>query len=240
MSTPLFPRLVRRLSSLLGVAAVGLASTSASARPAAVKICHPTQLVSNPALLSGCTDIVGDVHIERTNAKTLTALSALRRVAGTLVIADNPSLTSLEGLAHLSSVEGLIISDNPALEAVDGLDDLARAPHLEVAGNHALSVLEGPNRLKHVDELTVRDNALFRVTGFRSLVSAGNVVIARNSRLIYTSGLSRLVSVENLSLVHNPRLAPVTMSFGSPPTVRKELVIRGCPGISLADLRDDG
>lgn len=240
MNSHFLPRFGRYLSSLLAVAAVSAPSLSSSAQAKQARICRPTSAVTDVRTLKGCTEIVGDVHIEGTSAATLTELSALRRVTGTLVIANNPHLISLQGLSSLRSVEGLVVRENPALESVRGLDDLTVAPRVEVTGNRALGVFEGPNSLRHVSDLVVRDTALFRLAGFQSLVSAGNVTIAKNPRLIYTSGLSRLARIENLSLVKNPRLAPVTISFRSLPGVQGELLVQGCPGISPADLGHDG
>jgi len=240
MTTHRIRRFGRSVSSLLGLAAVCLASATARAQPTPVKVCRPGPRVSDAALLKGCTDIAGDVSIEHASSKTLAELSSLRRVEGTLVIADNPRLTSLEGLSNLHAVEGLVVRRNPALETVAELDNLEQAPRVEVTENHALGLFSGPNGLTHLDKLVVRNNGLFRLAGFQKLVSAGKVVIAKNPRLIYTSGLSRLVSVKNLSLVENPRLAPIPNFFGSLTTVPDELILRGCPGIRPADLRRDG
>ena len=240
MSTHFLSRFGLCFSALLAVAGVSTPSASASAQPTQAKTCRPASAVSDARALKGCAEIVGDVRIEGTTSQTLTELSALRRVKGTLVIANNPHLTSLEGLSSLRSVEGLVVRENPVLETVQGLDALTEAPRVEFTGNRALDVLDGLNSLRHVSDLVVRNNGLFRLAGFQSLVSAGNVVIAQNPRLIYTSGLSRLVSVENLSLVKNPRLAPVSISFRSLPAVKKELLVQGCPGISPADLGRHG
>ncbi|WAS99100.1 hypothetical protein [Nannocystis punicea] len=54
--------------------------------------------------------------------QTLTGLSALERVDGTLAIACNPALTALDAFASLQTVDGsLILRENPGLTDIAGL-----------------------------------------------------------------------------------------------------------------------
>jgi hypothetical protein len=239
MNMPTLKRVSSALSCLIGLTA-SVATTTAEARPGAQKICRFSASVSDPVRLRGCATVVGDVHIEHSTAEELTDLSALRSVTGTLFIAENQQLSSLDGLSNLRSVGGLVLSQNPALEDVSGLDQLEQASHLEITGNRALSVVSGPDSLRHLDKLIVRDNGLFRLGGFRSLVSVTDVIIAKNPRLIYTSGLSHLNSVDNLVLADNPRLAPILGFSARGVTVRRELSVTRCPGVQPGDLRSAG
>jgi hypothetical protein len=234
-----FKRVSTALSCLIGLTA-SVAATTAEARPSVPKICRFSASVSDPARLRGCTRVVGDVHLEHSKAEKLTDLSALRSVTGTLFIAGNQQLSSLDGLSNLRSVGGLVLSQNPALGDVSGLDKLEQASRLEITGNRALSVVSGPDALRHLDTLVVRDNGLFRLGGFRSLVSVTDMTIAKNPKLIYTSGLSHLNSVDNLVLADNPRLAPILGFFARGVTVRRALSVTRCPGLQPGDVRGAG
>jgi hypothetical protein len=234
------PKLFRRcVSSLVGLA-LGVSVSAAEARPLPVTICRGQVNAAEPAHFRGCTDVIGDVRIEHSSAKTLQELAALRRVTGALVIADNPSLTSLSGLSNLRSVQSLVIQQNPELQSVDGLERLEEVTSIQIEHNHALVEVTGPNSLEHVDELRVRDNGIVRLTGFHHLVSAGDLVIADNARLIYAPGLSRLVTIENLTLAHNPRLAPVSGFFSSLTQVSGRFSLSHCPGVHKGDVLRDG
>jgi hypothetical protein len=227
------------LSCLIGLGTVA-ATTTVHAEPTPVKVCRFSGAVNDPALLRGCTTVVGDVHVEHSKAENLAALSALQNVTGTLFIAENERLSSLEGLSNLRSVGGLVVSQNPTLGDFAGLDKLERALRLEITGNRSLSVVSGPDGLRTLDRLVVRDNGLFRLGGFRNLTSVKDVIIAKNPKLIYMSGLAHLTSVDNLFLADNPRLAPILGFFASRVTVRRELSVTHCPGVHPGDLRRAG
>jgi hypothetical protein len=228
-------RVSTALSCLIGLT-VSAAATTARAQPNPAGVCSFTSRVTDSTLLRGCTKVVGDVHLEHSTAEKLTDLSALRTVTGTLFIAENRRLRSLEGLSNLYGVGALVVSQNPALENIDGLDHLEYASRLEIRGNRALRVLSGPDAVRHLDKLVVSDTDILRLDGFRSLVSVRDAIIAQNPKLIDTSGISHRIRVKNLFLADNPRLASIASSFKSHVTVRRELSVTPLPGVRLAEL----
>ena len=78
------------------------------------------------AVTLGCTSVTGRLAIVDTQLTSLSALSDLQSV-GALVVAYNPSLSSLSGLASLTAVAGsLIIVHNDAMLTLAGLESVSQ------------------------------------------------------------------------------------------------------------------
>lgn len=86
--------------------------------------CDASTLSYDQAVALGCTSIGGNLLIVQIAATTLSSLSSLTSVAGTLMIYFNGALNSLTGLNSLASVGTLSIVDNDALTDLNGLSSL--------------------------------------------------------------------------------------------------------------------
>lgn len=157
---------------------------------------------SDAARLSGCTAVEGDLRITGSDLWDLTALSTLRSVSGTLTIAENAHLKSLEGLEHLSRAGAVIVTGNPELRTLRGLEGLTRVRSLEIRKNgiHSTAGLEGLRAVRHI---VIEDNhKLLSLAGLRTLERAHTVRIERNPLLCAQFGLlGNLTQVEQELLV---------------------------------------
>ncbi len=159
-------------------------ATRAAALPG--RTCHgPVEIRSavDAGMLTGCTEIDGDLIVQGTSLLTLAGFERLISVRY-LVVSDNAALTSLEALSGLRSAEGITINGNPALKSLAGLDGVRS--------------LEG---------LVLTGNGITSLAGLDNLVVTGDLVVSGNPALTSLSGALRLTSVENLDVEKNPRLA---------------------------------
>ncbi|MFV8752408.1 hypothetical protein ACNOYE_17825 [Nannocystaceae bacterium ST9] len=99
---------------------------------------------TDPVTVECVTKVVGDLTIGPSiELADLSMLSELREVGGTLYIAGNLGLTSLEGLEKLQHVDWLHIRRNGALVDLHGLDGLDAVSRISVINNDALIGLDG-------------------------------------------------------------------------------------------------
>jgi hypothetical protein len=164
-----------------------------------------------------CPEVEGTLTISGENITDLTPLSGLRRVGAGLIIENNPSLTNLDGLSALDSINGegpsmhtakLVIRNNASLVNIDGLS--------------SLSILEANS----FTDLIITDNPLLQnLNGLSSLTifdyeKGGTIDVSNNAVLANIDGLSAL-SLAQISLPHflsvkisnNPLLTPCTGLF---------------------------
>lgn len=217
------------------VAALELASPGASSSG----VLYGSYAISNSVDLAGMvgfTEITGDLTISAGLVPSLSALSSLTAIGGTLYVSDCDGLVDLDGLQNLTRVDGgVYISSNDNLTSLDGLDSLTEvgatlnvyandtlasvaglAALTSVGGNLAfeynpmLTELEGLSRLTTVgDWLKVQNNAgLLSLDGLSSLTDVGGwVQIEYNDALQSCEGLDGLVEIPGtLEVNGNPSL----------------------------------
>jgi len=144
-----------------------------------------------------CYDIRGTVTISGNDITNLNGLKNINRI-NTLIIRDNPSLTSLKGLDSLrvlTGYYGLVIENNPSLTDLSALNNLEDAAYiLFIANNDALTNLSGLNNLSEVHMyITISDNAsLIDLSGLEGITNTGHLSIYDNSSLQTLKGLDNL------------------------------------------------
>ena len=69
-------------------------------------------------------EFIGDILIDRSNAKNLDGFKYVKSIKGRMTIKRNDSLVSIEGLSSLQSIDRLLISFNKNLESLKGLEKL--------------------------------------------------------------------------------------------------------------------
>ena len=115
----------------------------------------------------------------------LTPLRSLERVERTLIITDNPELTSLEGLHNVNWLGELLIGGNSKLVNLDGLRGLENIAY-ENRGQ-----LNGYTR---VSQIWIRNNnTLENIDGLIRVPSAKNINIANNPSLQNLNGLGGII-----------------------------------------------
>ncbi len=120
-----------------------------------------------------------------------------------VVIANNPSLTSITGIRNLMRLGGVtaffvIISDNAVLGSLAGLDNLGViGAALTVANNDALFSLGGLESLTSTDNLEVSGNASLTSIALLSGVAVSNsLIVSTNASLVNLAGLEAITDLD--------------------------------------------
>jgi hypothetical protein len=145
--------------------------------------------------LAGVDCIDGELLIAGVTAAGIPALPDLQIITGDLVIAGNPSLSSLDGLDHVREIGGgYFVQSNDALTDVSALAQVKRSNSIQLIGNDALTDL----------------------AGLEPFVDIGTVlVIANNANLTSLAGLDNLrTTTKTLSIRANPKLASIAALDG--------------------------
>lgn len=159
-----------------------------------------------------CEVIRGDLAIEGTALRELGAFANVRRVSGTLTIAQNAALESLAKLGRLRSAASIVIEQNPLLVDAHGLEGLVSVERLELI-----------------------DNGFFRTAGLEQLKSVGALVVTHNENLVSLAGLNGLEHAGSVELSENPRLCASLGLLPNLASVPGELVVRDNAGVSTTD-----
>ncbi|NQY05430.1 MAG: hypothetical protein HRT68_04280 [Flavobacteriaceae bacterium] len=118
---------------------------------------------------------------------SLTPLVNLVTITGSILIYDNPDLSSLAGLSNLSSAGHLFIKGNTTLTSIQGLNNLtnitSQTGGIVIAENPALNSLLGLENITTTNSwLNVRDNAaLTSLDGVNNLTTVNDDVFINNN-----------------------------------------------------------
>ena len=167
--------------------------------------------------LALCREITGSLTIENsTDIIDLTALANLTTVgtadSDNFVIRNNSGLTSLIGLANLTSLTGnLHIENNDSLGNLSGLDSLSSLNQLIVDDNDTLRNLTGftsPSGVTMTNAPTISNNAnLIELIGLGSTtVNGGTLSIINNDALDELNGMQIITTVDTILIEDNDSL----------------------------------
>ncbi len=158
------------------------------------------------------TAFTGNVTVSNTALPDLLFLAGTSTLDGTLTVADNDDLLTLDGLDALQSVGGaFVVEDNrtladasaPALVSVGGAFSLVDLDVLATIDFGSLQSVGGDvalEKLERVSEL-----------GFGALASVGGLWISQLDSLVDLSGLDALATVEdNVIIEYNDDLASLS------------------------------
>jgi hypothetical protein len=155
----------------------------------------------------------GDYTI--TDQASMEALQRYDGVNGTLTLAGDSPLTTLD-LPNMRYIRGgLTIRDNATLENLDGLSALVEVAYLSIGNCSRLTSIAGLAKLaKARYGVTVAGNpSLTSVAGLDGLIAVGSLDISGNEALVDADHLGRLKHVVDGSLV--VRDNPALTTFGS-------------------------
>src|SRR5687767_1612158 len=136
--------------------------------------------------------------------KSLNGFQNIDSVYGSVIIIDNDSIESLEGLnqieyignqltIHSKSVELPSFADLKFVRAIDlNIDDIATF--------HSF-----PN-ISYLEELKIRSNSLINFEGFESLENLGSLTVEECTLLQSMEGLSTVKTMEKLSVIRSNTL----------------------------------
>lgn len=163
------------------------------------------------AVLSGFTEITGQLYISADGLPDIDGLESLTTV-GSLNISSNNALANLDGLSGLTVAGSIGIDSNPALLNVAGLSNLILVEgELNINNNGLLTDLSGLANLLEVRDLYVENNDALTDFGMLSLTSVLEYMsIARNDALTDMRGLESLTTVgKNLAITDNSAMISV-------------------------------
>ena len=181
-----------------------LRSIGRGSEASALVISENTALTSIAALASA--DISG-LYVTVSNNPALTRLAGLGGAVSLshVVIVENESLDSLDGLAAVTDLESLTLADNVAVPDVN-LPSLERAGALTLTGNARMALLRMP-ALSNVEmALTVAANSVLESVEMTALESVSGSLIISDNAMLARLELAVLESVGALTVTGNARL----------------------------------
>ena len=157
--------------------------------------------LKNVSALSALTAIDGDLLVVfNPSLQSLSGFDNLQSLGtfGTLVIAGNDSLTDLQGLGALTTVDRLFIEENFLLEELTGIENLVSvADSASVSGNYHLLNLDGLAGLQSIGGglLIWADSSLTSLAGLSSLNAIGGTVTITDSPELETCATSEICEI---------------------------------------------
>jgi hypothetical protein len=141
--------------------------------------------------------------VSESTSTDLSELSCLCEVRSLLVVASNPDLVSIEGLANVNELGGSVyIYDNPQLASLMGLRTLVSTGYgsADFANSFnlsapALTSLAGLENLEEARHLSISLTSVPTLAGLESLSRVGHFAITYNLALESLDGLSGLSRV---------------------------------------------
>jgi len=204
------------------------------------------------ARLSNCVRTSGNLKIMRSNLSDLNGLENLEWIDGELIVFENDSLVSLNGLDNLRSVGGIDIHRNPLLKDIDSIFHVNEGGYIESIsifdnssladicdmkfdeagyvdiGRNALSDLGFLNQMKVIEiTLSIRQgDFLSDLKGLDSLTAVDNLYIENNDSLQNLAGLNNLARVTStIRITGNDSLTSLR-ALGNVPSLERDLWIR--------------
>lgn len=165
--------------------------------------------------LDGAACIDGDLLVAGIASDVIPPRPDLQIVTGSLVIAGNPNLTSLDGLGAVREI-GLsyLIESNDALADISALGALKRAGGIQLTGNDALRDLAGLETLIDIDTvLLISNNAnLVSLAGLENLQTTTKSIAIRTNPMLGAIALDQLRQGTLLEITGNDTLKTVSLA----------------------------
>ena len=188
-----------------------------------------------------CTELNGGLVINSSSGTDITSLSGLSQltsIGGSLTIESNDQLANLEGLHNLTSVNGtLALRLNDVLANISALNNLNQIETVEIFSNNALTNIEGflsePSTLNYLNILS--NENLQTIDGFAGLSLMNNQLrIMNNNSLSNIEGFNSLDTIySDLIIQSNPALTTLS-GFNNLQEVGRNLVIAGTNLVSTS------
>jgi hypothetical protein len=149
------------------------------------------------AMLNGVHCIDGDLMIVGTALAAFPTSSSLETVTGSVIVAGNPSLTSLDGFSSLAQIgRRYVAQGNDALVDIGAIGGLERFDMIAIVGNDDLVDLAGLETFTNIDGgLEIANNSsLTSLHGLENLTrNTHNAITIRSNR-----NLASLAALDNL------------------------------------------
>ncbi len=207
--------MIQRLHPVLLIAFLSSATTALAQCPTGnVAFGSQSQIDGFAAAYPNCTELLGEVTIQGSSITNLQGLAQLELFTGGLGISNCPSLSSLNGLENVTTVDYLQVVNCDALTDLSGLDGLTTITgFVQIRLNALLANFHGLEAVQSIDEFVQIENndALLNFTGLNSLTSIYSFVkVVDNPQLQSLDGLDALTSIAGyLSIGPNASLVDI-------------------------------
>lgn len=129
---------------------------------------------------------------------SLAGLENLSTIQTSIIIEENPSLTSINSLSKIASLGGnLIIKINNSLENLTGLESLTTLNNLVIFGNNNLVTISGIRNISRLNRLSIGVN-----NSLTSLPAFSNITIGTNTEsgieIEWNNSLASLNGLEDI------------------------------------------
>lgn len=195
-----------------------LAASEVKCGTSQTKIPGPVSLVTamDFAVLGGVNCVDGDLMIVGTQLASFPVTSSLETVTGSVIIAANTPLTSLDGFPSLTQVgRRYVVQGNDTLTDIGALGALDRFDSIAIVGNDSLVDLTGLETFTEIDGgLEISNNsALTSLHGLENLVRGthNGILIRSNRNLTSLAALDNLRSAVLLDISGNASLPLVRL-----------------------------
>jgi hypothetical protein len=176
------------------------------------------------AALAGVNCIDGDLIITSVPDMMFPALSDLSIVTGSVVVAANPAVTSLDALTSLRKVgSGIAVEANQALASVGALSGLMQFQSVSIIANASLADLSGFESFAdlHSSDLVIQSNpSLTSLHGLDNLTDIHALVVHSNAALLSLDALAQLRTANTVDVGVNASLPSLTLPALQTITVR--------------------
>ncbi len=202
----------------------------------------------------GCTEIEGDVWIDRGNINNLNGLSVLTSIGGNLFIYFLYQLTSLEGLNSLTSIGGVFMLNYiPHVTSLSPLYSLT-----SIGGELRVNSMDSLSSLLGLDNIDPNSITLLQITGNSCLstcevqsicdylsspggtININNNAVGCNSQAevedACLSSVENIISEDKFSIFPNPANKTLTISIKNN-EVLEEIVIYNQFGQKLQQMK---
>jgi hypothetical protein len=196
-----------------GLAVLALVGCGGAQRSAAV--CPRGDVVvtsqESAAELRGCAVVAGDLRIRTGAALDLSALAAVERVAGDLVIGPTLGLDTVATLGALREVAGTVrlVANGDVGSAF--FPALVRAGGVEVDGNLALVQVMFPALREVAGDVIVRGNSMLELVDAGSLTTVGGALVIERNPALAQVWVTRPRATE-VRVIANPALDAAVQS----------------------------
>lgn len=168
--------------------------------PAGLTITNQSQIDNFIINYPNCTEINGDVIIDEVNITSLAGLANITSITGALEIREVPNLANLNGLENLETIgTDLILREVDALQNINALSSLT-----SVGGEFTVRSCQDLVNLNGIENLTtvglgliIRDcESLISIQGLSGVSFVGEILeVVENPILTSLSGLENITTV---------------------------------------------
>lgn len=187
------------------------------------------------AQLAGVACINGDLLITNLASSSFEPLPDLQTVTGTVVIAGNRDLVSLDGLTLQQVGTSYIVQANGTLADLTSLGALRKSGPIQIVANDSLVDLSGLAPLSQITGLVVSGNAsLESVHGLENATKIDQLTLHENPKLTSLDALAQLRECLSVDVSGNSVLPLI--SLPALQKIGRGMTINENPALTMVDL----